>query len=383
VGADGLQICWSVHVLSPHLSSWLDSRMKLQDILSEKRIACPGCRATDFLVADNGGEGELQCGQCQETYQVVDDIPLLLPQDSRTSRHKEDIQRFWQELYQAAYGSHDRIFRQDNWRDLLKKLRNLFERREHLAGVEMELDSLAGKMVLEVGCGAGAHSALFCGQGAKVTSLDITLARVVETNRKLSIVDPAGQSFALQGDSECLPFPDNYFDIVYSNGVLHHTRDTQKAIDEVLRVLQPGGQAIIMLYAKDSFYYWVANYFVQGILRGQKFRHENWLGRSTEWMSSKKQENLNPETKVYAKGQLKQMFTGYAEVVIRKNAFVVQQIPLVGRYLSRLLGLVTGYDQAGTLLYDSAWRNDTSLELWLGRHIGFAYNIKAQKASAS
>lgn len=55
------------------------------------------------------------------------------------------------------------------------------------------------------------------------------------------------------GNAEALEFEDNSFDVVYSYGVLHHTENTQKAIDEVFRVLKPSGTAIIMLYNKNSW----------------------------------------------------------------------------------------------------------------------------------
>lgn len=52
-------------------------------------------------------------------------------------------------------------------------------------------------------------------------------------------------------------FPDNHFDLVYSHGVLHHTTNMQKAFNEVYRIIKPGGQFILMLYAKSSFNYWI------------------------------------------------------------------------------------------------------------------------------
>ena len=53
-------------------------------------------------------------------------------------------------------------------------------------------------------------------------------------------------------DAENLPFEANSFDAVYSWVVLHHSPDTQKAVDEVYRVLKPDGQAKIMIYNKYS-----------------------------------------------------------------------------------------------------------------------------------
>jgi ubiquinone/menaquinone biosynthesis C-methylase UbiE len=55
-----------------------------------------------------------------------------------------------------------------------------------------------------------------------------------------------------------LSFPDNTFDAVWSNGVLHATGDTARAIQEARRVLKPGGRAMIShFYRKPSWMYWL------------------------------------------------------------------------------------------------------------------------------
>ena len=54
------------------------------------------------------------------------------------------------------------------------------------------------------------------------------------------------------GDAESLAYPDNYFDVVYSWGVVHHSPDTPRAISEVWRVLKSGGVAKVMIYHKHS-----------------------------------------------------------------------------------------------------------------------------------
>ena len=56
-----------------------------------------------------------------------------------------------------------------------------------------------------------------------------------------------------------LPFDDNTFDAVWANGVLHHTGDTERAIEEIRRVLKPGGRAILShFYRRPSWFYWVS-----------------------------------------------------------------------------------------------------------------------------
>ncbi len=71
-------------------------------------------------------------------------------------------------------------------------------------------------------------------------------------------------------DSESLPFKDNYFDFIYSWGVIHHTPNTQKAIDEIYRVLKPSGEICVMLYNRKSLVS-LQMYIVFGLLRFKPF----------------------------------------------------------------------------------------------------------------
>ena len=110
----------------------------------------------------------------------------------------------------------------------------------------------SGKKLLEIGCGWGSDLILFAANGANVTGIDLSesaikLARMYFDYRQV----PADLKV---GNAEELQFADDEFDVVVSLGVLHHTPNTQKAIDEVYRVLKPGGEAVIMLYHKYSWY---------------------------------------------------------------------------------------------------------------------------------
>lgn len=112
-------------------------------------------------------------------------------------------------------------------------------------------DQYKGKKVLEIGVGLGAEHQKFAEAGAILNGIDLT-------NRAISHTRQRFEHFALTsqletGDAENLPFNDESFDLVYSWGVLHHTPDTAKAIDEVYRVLKLGGEAKVMIYHKYSF----------------------------------------------------------------------------------------------------------------------------------
>jgi len=112
-----------------------------------------------------------------------------------------------------------------------------------------------GKDVLEIGCGNGADGAMFALAGANYTGVDLTTAAVEATRSHFQSLGLNG-SFQTE-NAERLSFPKERFDFVYSHGVLHHTLRPEAAFSEVFRVLKPGGRAILMLYHKNSFNYYV------------------------------------------------------------------------------------------------------------------------------
>ena len=109
----------------------------------------------------------------------------------------------------------------------------------------MGFDRFAGAHLLEVGCGMGSDLVQFARGGAICTGIDITPRSIEITRHRFALYELNG-TFLLS-DGERLPFPSETFDIVYSNGVLHHTPDTAGAIREIHRVLRPAGTAKVML----------------------------------------------------------------------------------------------------------------------------------------
>jgi len=108
----------------------------------------------------------------------------------------------------------------------------------------------SGHSVLEIGCGVGLDAYTLAQRGLKVTAVDLTYIGVATARQRFQRNQVAGNFAA--GNAEHLPFRDNSFDYVYSFGVLHHAADTAKTIEEVYRVLKPGGEARIMLYHRHS-----------------------------------------------------------------------------------------------------------------------------------
>src|SRR5258708_4571549 len=130
--------------------------------------------------------------------------------------------------------------------------------------------------VLDVGSGQGIDAYEYASRGARVVGIDLT-PRHVEL-AALHLAATGLSAWFVQGDAESMPFPDDSFDVVSSNGVLHHTPDIDAALAECLRVLRPGGTFTVLLYNRRSFYYWITQALMNGILGGVLLRGGSMSG---------------------------------------------------------------------------------------------------------
>ncbi len=107
------------------------------------------------------------------------------------------------------------------------------------------LESLAGRTVLEAGCGAGRFTELLLAAGADVFACD--LSRAVEANRENCRRFP--RHFVCQADILDLPAADGSFDVVVCLGVLQHTPDPEASIRALAAKVKVGGRLVIDHYA--------------------------------------------------------------------------------------------------------------------------------------
>jgi len=163
----------------------------------------------------------------------------------------QEVRTFWNT---EACGTHF-IQRFTDERDFFSKYREFRYRTEWHIPAFASFAQSRGKRVLEIGCGNGAEGVMFASHGAYYTGVDLTPQAVNATRRHFAAEGLDGQ-FRLE-NAERLSFADDSFDIVYSYGVLHHTPAPHSAVHEVHRVLKPGGVALVMLYHRHSFNYYV------------------------------------------------------------------------------------------------------------------------------
>lgn len=104
-----------------------------------------------------------------------------------------------------------------------------------------QMGDVRGKLLLDLGCGAGENSVYFAKKGALCVASDYSPG-MVEVALKLAEANGVG----IQGrtmNAIALDCPDNTFDFVYASNLLHHLPDPRAAILEMHRVLKPGGKA--------------------------------------------------------------------------------------------------------------------------------------------
>ena len=160
-----------------------------------------------------------------------------------------------------------------------------------------------GKDVLEIGVGMGADHVEWAKAAPRsLTGIDLTERAVDFTRRRLALYGLS--SDVRTGDAERLPFADASFDVVYSWGVLHHSPETPRAIDEVWRVLRPGGRAAVMVYHRPSIVgklLWTR----YALLRGRP-------GTSLDQIYASHLES--PGTKAYTQDGARKLFSRFSSV---------------------------------------------------------------------
>ncbi len=188
-----------------------------------------------------------------------------------------------------------------------------------------------GKRVLEIGTGLGTDFLQFARAGADVYGIDLSGHSLKLAKEMMHLYGKPAN--IVQADAEDLPFPSNFFDLVYSWGVIHHSPAPPKVVEEIYRVLKPGGVLKAMLYNRHSVTA-LALYVRHGLLKGRPFR---------SFSSVLAQFNESPGTKAYTSGELKRMFQSFSEVKIKPDPFAPK---------SRVLGKIK-MPWLGTILPDS------------------------------
>lgn len=207
--------------------------------------------------------------------------PIALPQNPEQAKEWQNANRSWWEDHPMRYdfteavetGEFTREFYEEIDRRFFSDVASYLPYRKIPFDALIDFDALSEKDVLEIGVGMGSHAQLIAPRSRSFIGIDLTSYAVKSTTermRRFGLDVP--NTKILQMDAEKLEFPDASFDFVWSWGVIHHSSDTRRILQEIHRVLKPGGTATTMVYHRNFWNYYVYSGFFGGILKRHLFR---------------------------------------------------------------------------------------------------------------
>jgi len=188
---------------------------------------------------------------------------------------------------------------------------------------------LAGKRVLDAGCGVGMYTAAFLRETPYVFGIEVEGERAVEAREAC---DPStGRPGVSQAVGEHLPFPDGAFDVVFSHEVLEHVDDDRACVVEIVRVVRPGGR--IVVFVPNRLY----PFETHGIFWRGRYRFGNIP--LVNWLPAPLRDRLVPHVRAYTRHSLRRLFDGLPVRVVHYTAIfpgydnIVARRPALGRIL--------------------------------------------------
>ncbi|MEA2235586.1 MAG: hypothetical protein QOC81_310 [Thermoanaerobaculia bacterium] len=195
-------------------------------------LACPDCGGSLTLdPAVRSGEsietGTLHCAGCPRTFPIVRHVPRFVPADTYANSFGFQWNKFRTTQLDSRTGlpiARERFFKESRWTP----------------------EEMAGKRVLDIGCGAGRFAEVALATGAEVVAVDHSTA----VDACYANLGPHPRLSVVQADVYRLPVKASSFDYVYCMGVLQHTPDPHRAVLALSSPLKAGGKLALDFYPK-------------------------------------------------------------------------------------------------------------------------------------
>jgi ubiquinone/menaquinone biosynthesis C-methylase UbiE len=200
--------------------------------------------------------------------------PTQLPRDDAQRRQWQSANKNWWEATPMRYDWRDEISAPPGTESYFREIdrRFLSSAHKYMPWRNVPFDEvipferLNDKDVLEIGVGQGTHAQLLAPRCKSFTGIDLTSHAIEMTSQRLKLFNIPGK--VLQMDAEEMAFADNSFDFIWSWGVIHHSADTRRVLQEMHRVLRFGGSCAIMVYYKSWWHFYVGG-FLRGVFQRQ------------------------------------------------------------------------------------------------------------------
>jgi SAM-dependent methyltransferase len=185
---------------------------------------------------------------------------------------------------------------------------------------------LSGALALDIGCGLGLYTGRMAAGGAAAVGTEVEWDRLVAARgRGVPVVAAV---------AEALPFAAAAFDVVLLHEVLEHVADDRAAAREVIRVLRPGGRALVFVPNR----WWP--FETHGIRWRGRYRFGNIPG--VNYLPDPLRNHLAGHVRVYTRGSLRALWAGLPVRVVHHTQIypgydtLATRRPWLGRWLRRL-----------------------------------------------
>lgn len=211
----------------------------------------------------------------------------------------------------------------------------------------LDLDSLKGRTVMEIGLGSGSTLHQIAQVAGYCVGLDLS-EETLRLNALRKTFFGLNVAF-VHASATDIPLTDNSLDAVVTIGCLHHIPDIGRAIAEIRRVLKPGGVLKGMVYNRHSWRFMVVIPLAQRFNR--RFRGQTWQ----ECVNVMYDGSGNPYGMVYCRKEVTRLLRGFGDVRFRVENFLGEEvIPRFGASIPRRFWLATIGKVLGLDLYFTA-----------------------------
>jgi SAM-dependent methyltransferase len=170
--------------------------------------------------------------------------------------------------------------------------------------------------ILENGCGVGMYVERLASFGGTVIGLEYDFERAAEARlRSPHILNAAGED---------LPLPSSTFDLILSHEVIEHVQDDRAAVREMIRVLRPGGRAVI--FCPNRGY----PFETHGIYWKGQYRFGNKL--FVNYLPRPLRDRLAPHVRVYSAKDLERLFADLPIRIVEKTVIFGAYDNLIARF---------------------------------------------------
>jgi SAM-dependent methyltransferase len=212
-------------------------------------LRCPGCLGPLALQGARESRGEVEagvlcCAGCGGRFPIEGFVPRFTGGGGNVDSFGFQWNRFRTTQLDSRSGvpiSRDRFFRQTEW----------------------DPEELAGKRILDVGCGAGRFGEIALGAGAHVVGIDASSS----VDACWANLGPHPRLNVVQADLYRMPFEPGSFDYAYCFGVLQHTPEIEAAFVSVTTQVRPGGRVAVDVYPKSLATFFWPKYWLRPITR--------------------------------------------------------------------------------------------------------------------